>query len=478
MQTGSGSGKNIIIFSDGTGQYGGVLPDQRLSNIYKMYRSMRPGTQTGFDPADQIAYYDPGLGSGELGGRVRNILAAAFGTGISENIIDCYEAILRHYQDGDRVFLFGFSRGAYTARCVANVMNLCGVPRHCEDGKPLPTGGVALRKIAEEAVYRVYEHGSGRDRGRYEPEREELARRFRLKYGSEGRGANGESQGNVAPTFIGVFDTVAALGTVIVKRALFVLAVLSGALGFAAWTSDLGLAWKILASAPAAFFAGGVVWSAKKQFKFIEKPPQGGKMSWHFAAWNLKHYDRFLDSSVGYARHALSIDENRKRFPRVGWGNSGDTLEQDRGPLKWLKQEWFAGNHSDIGGSYPEDESRLSDIALRWMIDELKSIPIPPLIDERFVQTFPDALGIQHDEVRASLELWPRLWPTWARFGWSAETRKIHPEAALHESVLVRFAAASVPQYDQRAPYRPENLREHVNTAGYYATCDLSHEKN
>ncbi|MBA4045669.1 MAG: hypothetical protein C0510_00200 [Erythrobacter sp.] len=477
MQTEGASGKNIIIFSDGTGQYGGVLPDQRLSNIYKMYRAMRPGTQTSFDPAHQVAYYDPGLGSGELSGRVRNILAAAFGTGISENIIDCYEAILRHYEDGDRIFLFGFSRGAYTARSVANVMNLCGVPRHDKGGKPLPTGGVALRKIAEEAVYRVYEHGSGKDRARYEPEREELARRFRLKYGSEGQGAKGESQGNVAPTFIGVFDTVAALGTVIVKRVLFVLAVLSGVLGLAAWMSDLLLTWKILASIPAMFFAGSWGWAAKKQFKFIGNPPQGGKVSWHFAAWNLKHYDRFLDSSVGYARHALSIDENRKRFPRVGWANGGDALKQDRGPLEWLKQEWFAGNHSDIGGSYPEDESRLSDIALRWMIDELKSIPNPPLIDERFVQTFPDPLGIQHDEVRASLELWPRFWPKWARFGWSAETRKINPEAALHESVLARFAAASVPQYDQRAPYRPENLRGHLSTQRYFSACEASHEE-
>lgn len=472
MQTDGASGKNIIIFSDGTGQYGGLLPDQRLSNIYKMYRAMRPGTQTGFDPADQVAYYDPGLGSGELGGRVRNILAAAFGTGISENIVDCYEAILRHYEDGDRIFLLGFSRGAYTARCVANVMNLCGIPRHNEDGKPLPTGGVALRKIAEEAVYRVYEHGSGKDRGHYEAEREELARRFRLKYGSEGQGANGESQGNVAPTFVGVFDTVAALGTVIVKRVLFVLAGLSSFLAIAGWASDLGLTWKILASIPVAFFAGSWVWSAKKQFKFIENPPQGGKMSWHFAAWNLKHYDRFLDSSVGYARHALSIDENRVRFPRVGWGNSGDNAEQDRGPLKWLKQEWFAGNHSDIGGSYPEDESRLSDIALRWMVDELKSIPTPPLIDERFVQTFPDPLGIQHDEVRTSLELWPRFWPTWLKFGWSAKTREIHLEAVLHQSVLVRFAAASVPHYDRRAPYRPENLRGQVSTADYYPASD------
>lgn len=42
MQTDNASEKKIIIFSDGTGQYGGVLPDQRLSNIYKMYRGMTP----------------------------------------------------------------------------------------------------------------------------------------------------------------------------------------------------------------------------------------------------------------------------------------------------------------------------------------------------------------------------------------------------------------------------------------------------
>jgi uncharacterized protein (DUF2235 family) len=80
-------GKNIVTFSDGTGQYGGLRPHQRLSNIYKMYRAMPSGGQTGFDPSVQVEFYDPGLGSGELGGRVRNILAAAFGTGIAENII-------------------------------------------------------------------------------------------------------------------------------------------------------------------------------------------------------------------------------------------------------------------------------------------------------------------------------------------------------------------------------------------------------
>lgn len=460
--------KNIVIFSDGTGQYGGVMPDQRISNIYKMYRAMRPGTQTGIDPNKQIAYYDPGLGSGELGGRIRNILASAFGTGISENIVDCYEAILRHYADGDRVFIFGFSRGAYTARCVANVLNLCGVPRFGIGGSPLPAGGVALRKIAEEAVYSVYEHGSGRDRAKYEPEREEKASRFRARYGSEGSGTRGEPQGNVAPTFIGVFDTVAALGTVIVRRLLAALALISMVIGLASIWNNWPAPWSFLSWVPAGLLTISFLWSVKKQFKYIKNPPQGGRFSWHFAAWNLKNYDRFLDSSVGYARHAISIDENRKRFPRVGWGHSDDTGEQNRGDLAWLKQEWFAGNHSDIGGSYPESESRLSDISLRWMIDELKAIPHPPEIDDRYVRTFVDPLGLQHDEVKASRELWPRWWPKSVRLGWSHTVRSVHPKAVLHESVFDRLSAESVPQYDHRSPYRPANLEGHVAAAPYF----------
>ncbi|CCA93983.1 DUF2235 domain-containing protein [Novosphingobium sp. PP1Y] len=460
--------KNILIFSDGTGQYGGIRPDQRLSNIYKMYRAMRPGTQTGISPAEQVAYYDPGLGSGELGGRLRNILASAFGTGISENIVDCYEAIIKNYEDGDRVFIFGFSRGAYTARCIANVMNLCGVPRSGENGNPLPAGGIALRKIAEEAVYKVYEHGSGHSRAEYETEREELARRFREKYGSRGTGYSGEAQGNVAPAFVGVFDTVAALGTVIVRRILGLLFVVSLALVASAWGFDWAEPWKLLAHVPAGFFLISLLWASKKQFKYIRNPPQGGRLSWHFAAWNLKNYDRFLDSSVGYARHALSIDENRKRFPRVGWGLRKDTDEQDRGDLAWLKQVWFAGNHSDIGGSYPENESRLSDISLQWMLDELRSIPNPPLIDDRFVRTFPDALGLQHDEVKASRELWPRWWPRWARFGWKEESRSIHPEAVLHDTVLTRLHAPSVGQYDTMAPYRPIGLQRHHQASKFF----------
>ena len=60
--------KNILIFSDGTGQYGGLKPDQRLSNIYKLYAAARPSIDNCIDPADQVAFYDSGLGTGEDGG--------------------------------------------------------------------------------------------------------------------------------------------------------------------------------------------------------------------------------------------------------------------------------------------------------------------------------------------------------------------------------------------------------------------------
>ena len=55
--------KNILIFSDGTGQAGGLKPEQRLSNIYKLYRASKIGPDSNIDPKLQVAYYDAGIGS-------------------------------------------------------------------------------------------------------------------------------------------------------------------------------------------------------------------------------------------------------------------------------------------------------------------------------------------------------------------------------------------------------------------------------
>lgn len=223
--------KNILIFSDGTGQAGGLSPDQTLINIYKFYRATRVGPENAIDPDRQVAFYDPGLGTDidasgrfrtRVARRIRAFASSATGAGIGRNITDCYEAILRHYEDGDRIFLFGFSRGAYTARCVAGVVGLCGVPTQGADGRPLPRTGRALRAIAHEAVHTVYEHGSGRKRSDFSDQRRVLAERFRTKY------ASGVKQAAVVPYFVGVFDTVAALGTSGLRRLIMNLVLVAG----------------------------------------------------------------------------------------------------------------------------------------------------------------------------------------------------------------------------------------------------------
>lgn len=465
--------KNILIFSDGTGQLGGLRPDQRLSNVYKLYRASRPGVDASIDPADQVAFYDAGLGTGEGGAnwlqKISRLFGAAFGTGISDNITDCYEAIIKAYEPGDRVYLFGFSRGAYTARCVANVMNLCGVPSHMPDGSPVPRGGAALRKIAEEAVYEIYEHGAGHPRGQYEEEREEKGRRFRAKYDCCGTGLDGEEQGNVAPYFVGVFDTVASLGT---GRSLAII--IAGLLVFVTLALISALVWE--SALLTGVFALPVAWIAYKlavtrlrQRKVISDWPAKGSKKVHYAVWRMKNYDRFLDTNVSYARHALAIDENRKHFPLAGWGYSHDVQRMDGREPPWLRQVWFAGNHSDIGGSHPEEESRLSDISLSWMIEQLDELEHPILIERNKLQLWSDPLGKQHDERKAFREAgWQSWLPASWRRTWPEQRRNVHPEAELHPSVLRRLSAKSVVQHDRQGEYRPEGLQEHQIAGEFY----------
>src|ERR1700685_1335494 len=92
--------KNIIIFSDGTGQAGGITFDEVRTNVYKLYRACRVGPDTPSDPSEQVAFYDPGLGSPADGANIKilwarkiyNLASMATGLGITAHIIDCYAA--------------------------------------------------------------------------------------------------------------------------------------------------------------------------------------------------------------------------------------------------------------------------------------------------------------------------------------------------------------------------------------------------
>jgi hypothetical protein len=199
-------GRNILIFSDGTGQAGGLLFDEARSNVYKLFRATRCGPDSTVDPDKQLAFYDPGLGSKLGGERIRlgvlrkiyNVLSSATGLGITQNIMDCYSALIMLWRPGDRIFLFGFSRGAYTARCLGGVLGLCGIPERMPNGTALRRDPATVRRIAAEAVKRVYRHGSGAGvrevsdaverarltarKDKLEKQRAALGKQFREKY--------------------------------------------------------------------------------------------------------------------------------------------------------------------------------------------------------------------------------------------------------------------------------------------------------
>ncbi|MDW7662472.1 DUF2235 domain-containing protein [Halomonas sp.] len=463
--------KNIVIFSDGTAMAGGRRPDQLLSNVYKLYNASRPGVESIIDPAEQLCFYEAGLGTKEISGTpwfrplsyARKFLSLGLGTGLMSNVSDCYKLILKYYEPGDRIFLFGFSRGAYTVRTLCSVMNLCGVPTHDLDNSDLPRGGKALSRIADEAVFKVYGHGAGKSREKYETEREELASRFRQKYGAQDDLIENK-RGNVVPYCVGVFDTVASLGASGVRRAA-ILGLSGVVLAFFSFIAVHALNWLLpidLSDSFLLFFFCIVLVSTainfKSQYRSIRDFPERGDHKWHLAAWRFRDYDMFLDPRVRYARHAIALDEERCSFSRVGWAREADV---QNAPEDWLVQKWFPGNHSDIGGgTYPEPESRLSDISLQWMLDEVTALPDGLKIDKSKINLFPDPTGVQHCEVRAVRDMYPPWVPMKFRITWRRELRSGVTREACHESVFRRMYEEYVYRNGDKIKYRPAQLHD------------------
>jgi uncharacterized protein (DUF2235 family) len=488
--------KNVIIFSDGTGQVGGINFDEDRTNIYKMYRACRVCPDSSIDPAEQVAFYDPGLGSvadgGHLIGRmtrwVYNKISQATGLGITANIVDCYAALIRLWRPGDKIYLFGFSRGAYTVRCLASVIGMCGIPQR-DDDKKIHLDVSSSRKIAKRAVKSVYQftHSVRRDEAgdrdkRLMDQRTVLARQFRDRYRS-GDPADA-AKANVYPHFIGVFDTVSAIATptslaVLCTACVAVAAVLAGAVWTGAWAWDApvihwiaGFSYvSILAVIIAAMGAVALGLLALASVKWTGAIP--GVPWWrtvHLAQLKQQFMDFDLNPNAGYARHAISIDENRASFARVPWGfNDPKHDELDASGNPWFQQLWFAGNHADIGGGYPENESRLSDWSLAWMVDEARKVGLK--VDDRVLTVHPSSDGMQHDEVKSGLGAVTQL--TGGRATWKRGERRIPgPETTLHPSVVERFACVEVLEYDVYQPYRPRTLRGHVGLGGYYGSPD------
>ncbi|MBP1299842.1 DUF2235 domain-containing protein [Bradyrhizobium elkanii] len=470
--------KNIVIFSDGTGQAGGIKFDEARTNVYKLYRACRVGPDTQVAPVEQVAFYDPGLGSASDGGHFKigwmrwlyNLASVATGLGITRNIVDCYAAIISLYEEGDRIYLIGFSRGAYTVRSVAGVMSSCGIPRNLPDGSPLRRDPKSIHKLAEHAVKNVYQFCPSYSRKDTKSHRQFLletrdaiAAKFRKEHGSS-QTAGRTEQANVFPYFIGVFDTVAALGHKYLGPALVVFAI---ALLFGLhWGGSLlepvfpwaGLAVRILSYLG---FAAAVIAFFMNYLKIA--PPLPGYSFWkrmltlHLAPPKHKFYDTTLNRNVGYAKHAISIDENRADFKRVPWSPTADK-EDERDALGnlYFEQVWFPGVHADIGGGYLENEARLSDVALNWMVAGASLIPHGLKHDGSVLRLSPDPAGRQHNEqANGLLRAGVRYLPVDPKTGQSA--------SPMHKSVYARFAAGPVLLYDRIGEYRPDNMKAHVD---------------
>ena len=336
---------NIVICADGTWN----RPEEDIqkdfpTNVLKLARAIKPAA----NGIKQHVFYDWGLGSYH-----NSLSAGATGRGIHKNILDGYRYIVQNYAANDKIYLFGFSRGAYTVRALCGLINNCGI---------LKRPDAAL--ISE--AWKIYKSPSDKN---HPGGKASLAFRSNHCYASK------------KVHFVGVWDTVGALGIPFSLMGLF-----------------------------------------EKDDEF---------------------YDTKMGSNVSYARHALAIDEQREDFEPTVWTPR---------PGVDLKQVWFSGVHTDVGGSYPPDKKtglRSSDIPLAWMIGEAAKagLKIEPHIKSALNEDIKAKLHKSRNHVYRLKS------PLHRELMIDGKPTKIHP------SVKSRYLADT--------SYRPPRLKELVEQLGW-----------
>jgi uncharacterized protein (DUF2235 family) len=117
--------KRLVICADGTWNTRDQMNDQRgkrrPTNVTKVARGVKPRDRNGID---QVVFYHDGLGTGD---GVDKVTGGAFGSGIEDNIRVLYRFLIYNWEPNDEIYMFGFSRGAFTVRTLAGFMNLVGL---------------------------------------------------------------------------------------------------------------------------------------------------------------------------------------------------------------------------------------------------------------------------------------------------------------------------------------------------------------
>jgi uncharacterized protein (DUF2235 family) len=113
--------RRIIIACDGTGQSASRGVNSIPTNVTRLCRAL-----TNSPEAPQIVFYQSGVGTEDLGWGMGTVIQA-LGSGLEDNVADGYTFLMNNYRPGDKIFIFGFSRGAFTARVLANIIARLGV---------------------------------------------------------------------------------------------------------------------------------------------------------------------------------------------------------------------------------------------------------------------------------------------------------------------------------------------------------------
>jgi uncharacterized protein (DUF2235 family) len=121
-----GAGRNLVVLSDGTGNGAGAF---WKTNVWRLYQALDlaefPKGESGENLTRQIAWYDDGVGTSSF--RPLALLGGAVGWGLKRNVLDLYTFLCRNYRPGDRIYAFGFSRGAFTVRIVVDMVATKGL---------------------------------------------------------------------------------------------------------------------------------------------------------------------------------------------------------------------------------------------------------------------------------------------------------------------------------------------------------------
>ena len=195
--------KNIVVLCDGTNNQVNI---NAKTNILRLVRLLKKDADNDSSKR-QIVYYDPGLGTEGAPGvltlfskKLTKWLGLLFGYGFSKKLADAYTFIMQHYEPGDRIYIFGFSRGAYTARALTGLLGRIGLlERGCDNLIPY--------------AIKYYQANDSHQLNFFKQRFSRTYSRLWNELIEDMDNDDDESKGVIPVHFLGVWDTVKSIGT-------------------------------------------------------------------------------------------------------------------------------------------------------------------------------------------------------------------------------------------------------------------------